>query len=263
MKPDTGGLIGIFDSGVGGLTIWKAIAEMLPEEDTLYLADSAHAPYGKRPATEILELSRSCTEWLLDRGAKLIVVACNTATTNAISALRAEYPVPFIGIEPAIKPAALQSKTGRVGLLATRGTLGSSLFADTTRLHAAGIEILEQEGLGLVEAIESGDIGSPELQARLKALLRPMLGAGIDHLVLGCTHYPFLTPVLSAILPAGVRILDCAAPVARQTRKVLVEQALLRKAQAQGQHAFHTTGDPGILNQMLRELGQAATAQPL
>ena len=255
MNQAADGPIGIFDSGVGGLTIWKAIAEMLPGEDTCYLADSANAPYGDRTAGEILELSRRCTEWLLEQGSKLIVVACNTATTNAIAALRAEYAVPFIGIEPAIKPAALHSTSGCIGVLATRGTLGSSLFADTSRTHAEGITILEQEGHGLVEAIESGDIGSPELRAHTAELLRPMLQAGMDHLVLGCTHYPYLRPVLEDLLPSHIRIMDCAEPVARQTRAVLEEYDLLREQNPAGDHFFYTNGDPGILKHLLEVLG--------
>lgn len=257
------GPIGIFDSGVGGLTIWKAIAEVLPEEDTLYFADSAHAPYGDRSAEEILERSRRCTEWLLARGAKLIVVACNTATTNAIGALRREYPIPFIGIEPAIKPAALHSKTGCIGVLATRGTLGSDLFADTSRAHAGEIRILEQEGYGLVEAIEAGDIHSPGLKQHLSVLLDPMVEAGVDHLVLGCTHYPFIVPLLQDVLPPEVQVMDCAAPVARQTRKVLLEQGLLRSSDHPGEHRFFTNGTPDILDRLLRELGGEGHIQAL
>ena len=150
--------IGVFDSGVGGTSIWKAIHALLPFEDTLYLADSAHAPYGEKSSEEIVRLSVKNTEFLLERGCKLIVVACNTATTNAISVLRERYPVPFIGIEPAIKPAALHSRTKKVGVLATKGTLSSSLFLSTSATHAAGIDIVEQVGTGLVPLIEAGKV---------------------------------------------------------------------------------------------------------
>ncbi len=257
------GPIGIFDSGVGGLTIWKAIAASLPGEDTLYLADSANAPYGDRSPGEILDLSRQCTEWLLERGAKLIVVACNTATTNAIASLRAEYTVPFIGIEPAIKPAALHSKTGYIGVLATRGTLSSSLFANTSRTHAREIHILEREGHGLVEAIESGDIQSSELKTRIHALLQPMVDAGVDHLVLGCTHYPFVTPLLREVLPPHIQIMDCAGPVARQTKHVLSAKGLLRDQDRNGDHRFYTNGDPAILDRLLQVLGGSGQVMAL
>ena len=197
------GPIGLFDSGLGGLTIRREVMHILPAENTIYLADSAQAPYGEKSPKRILELSRRNTRWLLEQGCKLIVVACNTATTNAIAALRSEFPVSFIGIEPAIKPAALQSRRKRVGVLATRGTLSSSLFANTSKLHAAGIEVLEQEGRALVRMIESARLQDPETKEHLKGLLQPMVEAGIDHLVLGCTHYPLIKPRIQLIFIKG------------------------------------------------------------
>ena len=188
--------VGIFDSGVGGTSIWKEIRKKLPFEDTIYLADSKNAPYGTKPESEILGLSIKNTELLLTQGCKLIVVACNTATTNAIAHLRNTYNVPFIGIEPAIKPAALHTKTKKVGVLATKGTLASSLFNSTSKLHAEGIQVMEQEGKGLVELIEAGKAQSEETKTLLKTYLDPMLKSDIDCLVLGCTHYPYLIPVL-------------------------------------------------------------------
>lgn len=253
--------IGIFDSGVGGLTVWHEIVRLLPAEDTLYLADSAHAPYGERSPGEIRALSRKNTEWLLDRGCKIIVVACNTATTNAIAQLRREYPVPFIGIEPAIKPAALHSQTRRVGVLATRGTLASDLFAETSKTYAEGISILEQEGVGLVRLIESGNLEDPELEGRLEELLAPMLEAGIDHLVLGCTHYPFLIPALRNLLPRQVKIVDCGLPVARQTQAVLAAKGWLRGEARTGRHELYTNGDPQIMNRLLERLGHTQKAR--
>ena len=174
---------------------------MLPNENTIYLADSANAPYGEKSKEEILRLSIKNTEYLLSSGCKIIVVACNTATTNAIDYLRSHYDVPFIGIEPAIKPAALQTKTKKVGVLATKGTLSSSLFHNTSKLFADGITVLEQEGKGLVELIEAGEIDSPEMRNLLVTFLNPMLEENIDCLVLGCTHYPYLIPILKEILP--------------------------------------------------------------
>ena len=247
--------VGLFDSGVGGLTIWHELVSLLPAEHTIYLADSANAPYGGQAPGAILELARKNTRWLLGRGCKLIVVACNTATTNAIDHLRAEFPVPFIGIEPAIKPAALNSRSGKIGVLATRGTLSSSLFATTSRNFGSGISIVEQDGAGLVERIETAGPDDPELQETLERLLQPMLHQGIDYLVLGCTHYPLLLPVLERLLPVGVRILDCGLPVARQTRAILDRGGLLREAGDPARHELLTNGDPAVMRQVLRQLG--------
>ncbi len=213
--------IGIFDSGVGGTSIWKEIHHLLPNEHTIYLADSLNAPYGPKGKEKIIELSIKNTEFLIKKGCKLIVVACNTATTNAIDYLRKHYDVPFIGIEPAIKPAALQSKTKTVGILATKGTLSSKLFSKTSSLHASGITIIEQEGEGIVQLIESGQLHSEEMKALLKLYLKPMLDADIDYLVLGCTHYPYLIPQLIELLPKHVKIIDSGEAVAKQTKAVL------------------------------------------
>ena len=188
--------IGIFDSGIGGTSIWKEIHSLLPYENTIYLADSANAPYGIKGKEAIIDLSIKNTEYLIHQGCKLIVVACNTATTNAISLLRKNYEIPFIGIEPAIKPAALNSKTKAVGILATKGTLTSELFNTTTSLYAHGLQVVEQVGEGLVELIEMGKVNSEEIKMLLKEYLKPMLEANIDYLVLGCTHYPYLIPLL-------------------------------------------------------------------
>ena len=255
--------IGLFDSGLGGLTIRREVMRALPGEHTLYLADSANAPYGEKTPERILELSRRNTRWLLEQGCKVIVVACNTATTNAIQILRKEFPVPFIGIEPAIKPAALRSERKKVGVLATRGTLSSSLFANTSKLHAAGIEVLEQEGRGLVRLIESGKMEAPSTRDHLRELLKPMLDAGIDHLVLGCTHYPLLTPLLEEVLPPEVQIVDCGPAVARQTRAVLEDGDLLGKEPGSPSHKVVTTGDPALANDMLRRLGYPENARTL
>ena len=185
--------IGIFDSGIGGTSIWSAIHHLLPNEKTIYLADSKNAPYGQKSKTEIIALSIKNTELLLSMGCKLIVVACNTATTNAIQELRAKYSVPFIGIEPAIKPAATHSKTQTIGILATQGTLNSELFNKTTEKFQK-TKIIEQVGHGIVQLIESGKIDSPEMTQLLQSYLSPMVEANIDYLVLGCSHYPYLIP---------------------------------------------------------------------
>ena len=255
--------IGFFDSGLGGLTVRQEVIQLLPNESTIYLADSAHAPYGEKTRAGILERSRLNTEWLLGQGCKLIVIACNTATTNAIAVLRDEYAIPFVGIEPAIKPAALNSESKSVGVLATRGTLSSALFASTSRMYSAGIEVLEQEGTGLVGLIESGQLSHPKTKAHLKRLLAPMLEAGIDHLVLGCTHYPLLIPQLKEILPEHVQIVDCSPAVALQTRAVLTQNNLLNSGQTPGAHAVFTNGNPEIANDMLERLGHGRDARLL
>lgn len=245
--------IGIFDSGVGGLSIWSEITALLPNEDTIYLADSKNSPYGNRPKEEILRLSIKNTERLLSEGCKIVVVACNTATTNAIDYLRANYDVPFIGIEPAIKPAALNSANKKVGVLATKGTLASDLFHHTAQNHASGITIIEQEGTGLVELVEEGKASSQDTKIHLKKLLQPMMEAKIDHLVLGCTHYPFLRPLLEEILPPEVRILDCGEAVARQTKKVLEGYNLLNPA-GPGLHKIIGNGDYELLKEFTAAL---------
>jgi len=255
--------IGFFDSGLGGLTVRQEVIQLLPNENTIYLADSAHAPYGEMTKAGILERSRLNTEWLLKQGCKLIVIACNTATTNAIAVLRDDYAIPFVGIEPAIKPAALNSESKSVGVLATRGTLSSALFASTSRMYSAGIEVMEQEGTGLVALIESGQLDHPNTTAHLRTLLAPMLQAGIDHLVLGCTHYPLLIPQLREILPEHVRIVDCSPAVALQTRALLTQNNLLNSRKTPGVHSVFTNGNPEIANDMLERLGHGRDARLL
>lgn len=249
------GPIGIFDSGIGGTSIWREINKLLPNESTIYLADSRNAPYGEKSPEQILELSIKNMELLIKMGSKLIVIACNTATTNAIKELRQTYGLPIIGIEPAIKTAALNSRARKVGVLATKGTLASSLFHNTSDNHANGIQILEQEGTGLVELIEKGELNSPRTKALLESYLTPMLQEGIDQLVLGCTHYPYLIPLLGDILPQEVKILDSGEGVARQTRNVLQNHQLLNPGDRVGGHRFFTNGDPAILEGFIKDTG--------
>lgn len=235
--------IGIFDSGVGGTSIWKEIHALLPNESTIYLADSKYAPYGRKTKEEILRLSIKNTELLLEKDCKIIVVACNTATTNAIAYLRNNYTIPFIGIEPAIKPAALQSKTKTIGILATKGTLSSELFHNTSELFAKDIKVIEQVGTGLVELIENGQIDSDEMKQLLERYCLPMVEENIDHLVLGCTHYPYLIPKLKEILPNTVKIIDSGAAVAKQTQQVLQEAELEKRTKDRSYHHFYSNGD--------------------
>jgi len=249
--------IGIFDSGVGGTSVWKEINQLLPSESTIYLADSKNAPYGEKPKAAILQLSIKNTELLLKRGSKLIVVACNTATTNTIAYLRKHYKIPFIGIEPAIKPAALKSSSRTIGILATKGTLGSHLFHKTSQNHGGNIRIIEQEGAGLVTLIEAGKVRSNETRKLLQEFLKPMLKENIDHLVLGCTHYPYLLPVLKELLPKNVKIIDCGGAVARQTSNILEKNNLLNITDGEGSHAFYTNSDPEILKNFLIDIRAA------
>ena len=241
------GPIGVFDSGIGGTSIWKEVTKLLPFENTIYLADSKNAPYGEKSEEDILQLSIKNVDLLLKKKCKLIVVACNTATTNAVHFLRKNYSVPFIGIEPAIKPAALRTKTKKIGVLATKGTLSSTLFHNTAKIHAAGIQIVEQEGKGLVELIEKGKVNSRETALLLGKYITPMLEQDIDCLVLGCTHYPYLVPVLKRILPRNVQIIDSGFAVAKQTKAVLGHTQMLNTVQKSPKHFFYINTDPEVL----------------
>lgn len=243
--------IGIFDSGIGGTSIWKEINTLLPNENTIYLADSINAPYGVKSKEEILQLSIKNTELLLSEGCKIIVVACNTATTNAIDYLRKNYNIPFIGIEPAIKPAALQSQSKKIGVLATKGTLSSSLFQNTSVIHASGIQILEQEGTGLVSLIEQGEVASEHTKILLKNYLELMIQDGIDCLVLGCTHYPYLIPALKEILPKNVKIIDSGEAVAKQTKSILEKNDLQNTSENKSKHRFYTNTEVAVLESFL------------
>jgi len=242
--------IGLFDSGIGGVTIWKAINILLPFENTIYLADSINAPYGQKSADEITALCFKNVNFLLKQNAKIIVVACNTATTNSIAEMRKCFDVPFIGIEPAIKPAAINSKTQTIGILATKGTLNSVLFSQsvTTFKH---VKIIEQIGHGLVQLIENGDANSLETLGLLQAYLQPMIDQNIDYLVLGCSHYPFLIPQIKTILPAHVIIIDSGDAVAKQTLHVLENGVGINDQKITPQKIFHINTNPSVLQSIL------------
>ena len=243
--------IGIFDSGAGGLSIWKEITTLLPDESTVYVSDAKYAPYGTKGEEAILNRSKINTELLLKKGAKAIVVACNTATTNAISHLRAQYKVPFIGIEPAIKPAAFKTKTNAIGILATKGTLSSTLFHETSKRYTSNLKVVEQEGNGIVELVEAGALFSEEMEQLLKAYLKPMLEAKIDNLVLGCTHYHFLIPVLKKLLPEGITIIESGPAVAKQTKAILEKYNLLNSSQQSVNYSFFTNGSTGVMANLM------------
>ena len=244
--------IGIFDSGIGGTSIWKEINALLPNESTIYLADSKNAPYGQKSKEKILELSIKNTELLLEKNCKTIVVACNTATTNAIKYLRENYSIPFIGIEPAIKPASIKTKTKNVGILATKGTLNSSLFTNTSKEINKEVTIIEQVGEGLVELIENGQLISKEMTNLLTNHLQKLTIHNIDYLVLGCTHYPYLIPQIREIIGNKITIIDSGLAVAKQTKKVLEENNLLNTESAKTSHYFYTNTTTKMLEFVLK-----------
>jgi len=213
-------IIGVFDSGAGGLTVLKELVKLMPQCSYVYFADSLNCPYGPKGSNEIIRLSTIITEFLIKQGCTTIVVACNTATAAAIDFLRANYPIPFVGMEPAVKPAALSTKTKSIGVLATKGTFKGRLYQETTSKYASNIKVCYQVGSGLVELVEQGNSNSEEAKDLLKKYINPMLQENIDHLVLGCTHYPFFIPILKEILPESIAIIDPAPAVAKQTTRI-------------------------------------------
>ncbi len=226
-------MIGIFDSGIGGLSVFRELRKVLPDEKYIYWSDNAHCPYGEKTREYIIGRARTITEFLLEEGADIIIVACNTATAAAITALREEYPVRFIGMEPAIKPAALSTRTGVVGVLATAGTLKADKYLNTKGKYAEGIKITEHIGQGFVELVENGKTSGEEAEAIVRASLKPLLDEGADRIVLGCTHYPFLmdtiTKVAGELYPErDTGIIDPAPAVARHTLDVMQEEGLIR-----------------------------------
>ena len=250
--------LGFFDSGVGGISIWKAVHRLLPHENTLYLADNKNAPYGDKTKEEIIHLSEKNTEFLLEYNAKLIVVACNTASTNAIPHLRQKYRVPFIRIQPALKPAMLQSRAKKVGLLATAGTLESEMLEELKQIiPAKDVEIISRYGKGLVEIVEKGKMNSRESRSLLKKYLEPMKRQGVDKLVLGCTHYPFLQEEMQEILGNQVEIIEPSEAIARQTKRVLEDKNALAPEIYPAKHYFWANQETKILYDILKEYPSA------
>ncbi len=255
--------IGVFDSGVGGSSIWQEIHKLLPFEHTIYLADSKNAPYGNKTAEEITALSIKNTEKLLELGAKIIVVACNTATTNAIATLRENYDIPFIGIEPAIKPAALQSTSKSIGILATKGTLSSALFSKTNKEFTKDISVVEIIGEGLVPLIEAGKLDGSEMVELLKKHTKPMIEANVDYVVLGCSHYPYIIPQLKKLLPENVKFIDSGEAVARQTKTVLQSLNLLRDENTKPKLQFFTNAETDTLKFLLKAYAEKITVEKM
>jgi len=246
--------IGVFDSGIGGLTVLDEIQQLLPHESLLYVADCGHIPYGEKTPGYILERSRLVAEFFRGQGAKAFVIACNTATVAAVADLRLDYPDwPLVGMEPAVKPAAAATRSGVVGVLATTGTLQSAKFAALLDRFATDVRVITQPCPGLVELIETGDLCSPALRRMLQGYVEPLLSAGCDTIILGCTHYPFLKPLLAQMLPPSVILIDTGAAVARQLKRLLNERDLLASANPQPAQ-FWTSGDADHLRNILPAL---------
>lgn len=255
--------IGVFDSGVGGLSVLGAIRQRLPQESALFVADQAHVPYGPRPLAEVRSFAEGITRFLLAEGCKLIVVACNAASAASLHYLRQTFPgVPFVGMEPAVKPAAEKTHSGIVGVLATPATFQGALYASVLERFAHGVTVLQDTCPGLVQQIEAGDLDGERTRQILHQALEPMLARGIDTVVLGCTHYPFVIPLIEEIAGPEVRVIDPAPAIARQVYRLLDAGALLNPGPQPGSLRFHTTGDPRhtgrLLGRLLGEGGEVA-----
>jgi glutamate racemase len=247
--------IGVFDSGVGGLSVWREIARQLPHEDILYLADQAHVPYGARSLDEVRTFAEGIARFLLGQSARVIVVACNAASAAALHYLRGLFPhVPFVGMEPALKPAVARTHTGVVGVIATQATFQGELFASLMERYAGNVQVLTQACPGLVDAVEAGALDTPETEALLRRYLAPLVEAGADQLVLGCTHYPFLRPLIERIVGERMAVIDPAPAVARQTARVLAQQGLEANPGRARRHVFYTSGDTAPFAASLRRL---------
>lgn len=243
--------VGVMDSGVGGLSVLAEIQRLLPSESLLYVADSGHVPYGEKSPDYIRQRLRHIAGFFREQGAKAMVLACNTATVAAVADLRELYPDwPLVGMEPAVKPAAAATRSGVVGVLATTGTLQSAKFAALLDRFANDVQVVTQPCPGLVERIEAGDLDSPELRQLLLGYVQPLLAAGCDTVILGCTHYPFLRPLLAQMVPSDVAIIDTGAAVARQLQRLLTARDLLAEGPARGA-VFWTSAQPQSLDKVL------------
>jgi glutamate racemase len=247
--------IGIFDSGVGGLSVLKVIRDQMPEESIIYFGDQDHVPYGPRPLEQVRDYSEGITRYLLEKGAKLIVVACNAASAAALTYLRKSFSdISFVGMEPAIKPAVEHTETGVVGVLATPATFQGALYASVVERFAVGVKLLQSTCPGLVQQIESGELDSPMTRNILSTALEPMLKQNIDTVVLGCTHYPFVIPVIKEIVGEKVRVIDPAPAVARQTHRLLEENGLKFPAGGNSKIDFFTSGEAETLQCLMVKL---------
>jgi glutamate racemase len=244
--------IGIFDSGVGGISVLRALSEQMPEESVTYFGDQEHVPYGSRSIEQIQSFSEAITRFLLEQSAKIIVVACNTASAAALKYLREKFPdVQFVGLEPAVKPAAEHTQTGRVGVLATPATFQGALYASVVERFANEVKLYQDTCPGLVQQIEHGKLGGEETYRILQNALLPMLEKHIDTVVLGCTHYPFVIPLIKQIVGENVRVIDPAAAIAKQAGRLLEARGMRNKSGTKGVVKFYTSGDPNALKSLL------------
>ena len=247
--------LGILDSGVGGLSVLRAIRQQLPYEAVIYLADQQHVPYGPRPLEEVRAFAEGITRFLIGQNAKLIIVACNAASAAALHYLRQQIPeMTFVGMEPAIKPAIDLTHSRRVGVLATPATFRGALYISAVERFAHDVTLFQATCPGLVTLIEQGDLDGPRPRAILEEALQPMLSAGIDTIVLGCTHYPFVIPLIQAIAGPQVRVIDPAPAVARQVGRLLQAQGAANPGPQRGEIAFYTTGPASRLQELLPQL---------
>jgi glutamate racemase len=254
MNPSPDAPIGLFDSGVGGLAILDHVHRNLPHEDLIYVADQAHVPYGPRPLAQVRSFSEEICRFLLRFRAKLVVVACNTASAASLQHLRATFPeTPFVGMEPAVKPAALVTGTGHIGVLATPATFEGELFASVVARFAQGVEVHQSIAPGLVERIEAGDLTGPETRALLRQAVEPLLKFPIDTLVLGCTHYPFILPLLEE-LAGEVRVIDPSPAIANQVESLLAERRLLSGSELPGRVRYVTSAERMRFERQVDEL---------
>lgn len=259
MGPDP--RIGIFDSGIGGLTVAAAIRQALPAERLLYFGDNAHVPYGERTAEEILAFSTGITKALAAQGCRTVVIACNTASSVALGPLRRRFPqLHFVGMEPAVKPAAEHTRTGVVGVLATRATVESRALADVVERFSHGVEVIQQACPGLAQHIDAGHLDGPEVEALLRGWIEPMVARNIDTLVLGCTHYPLVRPLIERIAGPAVRVIEPSAAIARRVGQVLEAQGSVAPPGGQGGLACFTSGSPQAFTKVLERLGLSGTS---
>jgi glutamate racemase len=247
--------IGVFDSGVGGLSILKEIRRILPGEDLLYLADSAHCPYGTKPVPEIRARSLAVTAFLVELGVKTVVVACNTASVAGLDQVRQAYPlIPIVGVEPALKPAHNLTRNGKIGVLATNLTLKGDRFTVLVERFGADVKVYTQPAPGLVELVENGELDTPIAEELLHQYLEPLLKERVDTLVLGCTHYPFLIGTIRKICGPDVTVIDTGLAVAKQTLRILEQNRILNPKTNGGKEVFHTSGDPAAVEKVIKKL---------
>lgn len=252
MESNSDSPIGVFDSGVGGLSVLRAIRAQMPNETILYFGDQGHIPYGPRPMEQIRNFSGAITNFLLQHRAKIIVVACNTASAAALKYLRERFSdVQFVGMEPAVKPAAEHTRTGKVGVLATPATFQGELYASVVERFANGVDLFQNTCSGLVQQIEQGNLNGGETRKILQDALQPMLKEDIDTVVLGCTHYPFVIPLIQEIVGENVRVIDPAPAVARQVQRLLEAGGMKNESNVRGYVKLYTSGEPAALRSLL------------